>query len=381
MYFINRFSNVGTHIVEDILHKADVTVNGSRKHDIKTKYYDEIMDRIVKDGELGFMDTYIEGLWECDDLVELFSRLMRVEANNKIKTWLDNLKHGLNKIINYQTLEKSKEVINIHYNIGNEWYQQMLGPTMQYSCGYWLGLEDEDSNNLDQAQLNKISLIIRKLHIQPNMRILDIGCGFGTLAYHIYRSCRDIEVIGVTLSEEQYKYCCEKYGGLGVKYLLCDYRELPEDLGKFDRIVSVGMFEHVGFKNYEVYRDIVDDHLKDDGIFLLHTIGKESKNSHQVSPFIRKYIFPNGQVPCSSDIINCFLDKFNMEDWHNFGLDYAYTLQAWYDKIKTHPKFNRIWKLYLLSCTAAFLTRKLHLWQIVFTKHKLFKPSPYRSVR
>ena len=369
--FIQRvYYNKVSAIFNCILEKSDVKINGNRDHDIKTEHYDQIVKEVSKKGELGFMETYMEGKWQCRNLTELFERLMKAKATEQVKTWTEYLKQYSNYLINYQTLEKSKEVINIHYNLGNEFYQKMLGPTMQYSCAYWKDLEPKPEN-LTQAQLNKLDLIAQKLCVGPGQRVLDIGCGFGSLCYHLVTHYDVKEIIGITLSEEQFRYCQETYKDDRIKFLLCDYRQLPNDIGYFDKIVSVGMFEHVGTKNYEIYSEVVNRHLKADGIFLLHTIGKQA-DSYKSSAFMRKYIFPNGQLPTLKEISAAFSDKYIMEDWHNFGMDYAYTLNAWYSSFDSHrfadENKNRLWELYLKSCEAAFKTRNIQLWQIVFTK-------------
>ena len=372
-------------VFNDILEKADIRINGNRDQDIKTEAYDLLIKEVAQKGELGFMEAYKEEKWKCRNLTELFERLMKANATERVKTWSEYFQQLSNYLINYQTLEKSKEVVNIHYNLGNQFYKKMLGPTMQYSCAYWKDLEVKPEN-LTQAQLNKLDLIAHKLYLKKinkkeevgkenGERVLDIGCGFGSLCYHFVTNYEVKEMIGVTLSEEQYKYCIENYkeeiksGKL--KFMLCDYRQLPNDLGYFDKIVSVGMFEHVGVKNYGIYSEVVEKHLTMDGIFLLHTIGKQV-DSYKSSAFIRKYIFPNGQLPTCKEITASFSDKFIMEDWHNFGIDYAYTLNAWYNRFDKNrfkeEKMNRLWELYLKSCEAAFKTRNTQLWQIVFTK-------------
>lgn len=263
---------------------------------------------------------------------------------------------------------------------------------MQYSCGYWepsntqnFKLFDQPSKplTLTRAQLQKMNLIERKLKLTPDCRVLDIGCGFGTLAHHLSLSCK--QVVGITLSENQYMWATQmfkdeiKTGKLS--FLLSDYRTLPKVLGKFDRIVSVGFLEHVGVHNMHHLSEVVNFHLKEDGIVCLHTIGKES-NSHETSAFIRKYIFPGGQLPTMPDIINSFT-YFRMEDWHNFGQDYSLTLDAWQNNL-SHIHFDdlkssRLWELYLTACSAAFKVRKLQLWQVVFTKKTSTKE--YRSLR
>ena len=361
--------------------KADVQINGAREFDIFTTDEARLLNQVVWRGELGAMEAYIDGLWTCPDLKALFIRLMKMNVGAQVRTWSDWLQSYLNRWINYQTVSRSREVIDIHYNLGNTFYELLLGPSMQYSCA----LGREDSNfNLTEAQERKMDLILRKLKLTPTCRVLDIGCGFGTLAYHLSEHCA--QVVGVTLSERQFEWANRNFAREiktgKLLFILSDYRKLPADLGKFDRVVSVGFLEHVGVINLPTFCDVVDRVLTDDGIACIHTIGKE-ENSQVTSPFIRKYIFPHGQLPTPIDICSNFLKKFRLEDWHNFGKDYSKTLDAWYENFKncrfSDERQNRIWELYLTSCSAAFATRRIQLWQIVFTRKS--STQEYRSVR
>ena len=331
------------------------------------------------------MEAYIDHLWTCNDLKGAFEKILKTPASSDLKTLSTRVAHQLNRFINFQTIERSKDVNDVHYNLGNRFYEKLLGSTMQYSCGYWdQNSENEKDNSLTQSQLQKMDLVARKLKLTPECRVLDIGCGFGTLAKHLSGHCK--QVVGITLSENQHMWATETFkdeirsGKLS--FILSDYRTLPSVLGKFDRVVSVGFLEHVGVHNLSTLSKIIDFHLKPDGIVCLHTIGKE-QNSHETSQFIRKYIFPGGQLPTQKDIYTNFLPQFRMEDWHNFGKDYSKTLDAWlnnfsgihFDDIKS----ERIWELYLTSCSAAFSVRKLQLWQIILTKKT--STIEYRSVR
>jgi cyclopropane-fatty-acyl-phospholipid synthase len=283
------------------------------------------------------------------------------------------------KNFQHKTLSIVKEGY-FQYNLGNDIYRAMLDKNMQYTCGYW-----KSAKNLEEAQLAKMELIAQKLKLEPGMTVLDIGCGFGTLAYYLASKHR-VKVVGCSISKEQTKFGQDLCANLpSVEFKLCDYRDLE---GQYDRIVSVGMFEHVGRYNYKEFFGVVHKCLKPDGIFLLHTIGNNSPWMATVSLWIHKYIFPNGSIPYPKEICEASEDQWIIEDWHNFGLDYSKTLKAWDENFekawptlqaKYGDRFYRMWKLYLSLSQAVFLTRSWQLWQIVFTKEGL--PNGYHAPR
>ena len=249
---------------------------------------------------------------------------------------------------------------------------------MSYSCGFW-----QKADTLEQAQVDKLDMICKKLQLKPGEKLLEIGCGWGGLARHAAKNY-GVEVLGITISQEQQKLAQQRCQGLPVEIRLTDYRDLD---GQFDKIVSVGMFEHVGEKNYPIYFDTVNRLLKDDGLFLLHTIGIY-KTIHRVDPWIDKYIFRNGKLPSAEQIAGVLNKRMVIEDWHNFGQDYALTLLAWWDRFeeawpelsqKYSQRFYRMWKYYLMSCAGFFKSRQGQLWQIVLTKRDRLET--YRSIR
>ena len=265
-----------------------------------------------------------------------------------------------------------------HYDIGNDLYEKMLGNRLIYSCGYW-----KDATTLDEAQEAKLDLCCRKLAIKPGMRVLDIGCGWGDTAKFIAERYK-AEVIGITISKEQARFAEKRCEGLPVEIRLQDYRKLQD---KFDRILSIGMFEHVGYKNYTRFMRVVRDRLQPDGIFLLHTIGSNySVNS--IDPWINKYIFPNAMLPSKKQICNAIEGRFVLEDWHNFGADYDTTLMHWFRNFHSHwhtlkqnydSRFYRMWKYYLLACAGSFRARRHQVWQLVLSPRGI--PGGYRSPR
>jgi cyclopropane-fatty-acyl-phospholipid synthase len=254
----------------------------------------------------------------------------------------------------------------------------MLDRRLTYSCGYW-----KNAKTLDEAQEHKFDLICRKLNLQPGQRILDIGCGWGSFMkyaaekYHV--SC-----VGITLSQKQLALGNELCQGLPIEIRLMDYRDLRE---QFDHVVSIGMFEHVGYKNYSDYMLVVRSCLKNNGLFLLHTIGG-NKSTIINDPWIEKYIFPGGMLPSINQISKAIEGRFVMEDWHNFGADYDRTLMCWYANFSANwvnikdrydDRFFRMWKYYLLSCAGAFRARDNQIWQVILSKNGV--PGGYVSIR
>lgn len=280
---------------------------------------------------------------------------------------------------NIPILKKYFKFVKLILLLGNDIYSTMLDKNMQYTCGYW-----RTATDLDQAQLDKMELIAAKLDLRSGMSVLDIGCGFGTLAHHLAANY-GVSVVGCSISKEQTKYGEALCGQLPVEFRLCDYRDLDQ---KFDRVVSVGMFEHVGASNYAEFFAVCRRCLKEDGILLLHCIGNNHDSVSGFDMWSHKYIFPNGYVPHYMDICRAIRGQWVVEDWHNFGPDYYKTLCAWeerfdggWEQLKGGygEKFGRMWKIYLACAQALFKTRSFQLWQIVLSKDGL--DGGYRSVR
>lgn len=352
----------------DILESANIQINGPNPWDIHI-YNEDFYERVLTDGSLALGEAYMDGWWDCQRLDDFFGRVFQLKLENKIKLnhW-QMLKILLHNLYNWQTKARALEVGTTHYDLGNDLFSVMLDRRMNYTCGYWKNAKD-----LDEAQYNKLELTCKKLMLKPGMKLLDIGCGFGACAKHAAENY-GVSVVGITISKEQLAYAEKNCAGLPIELRFQDYRDVNE---KFDRIVSLGMFEHVGPKNYAPYMNIVQQCLKEDGIFLLHTIGNNIKYDLS-DPWITKYIFPNGMLPIMSEIVKETEGLFVMEDWHNFGADYDKTLLAWYHNFTSHwqdlknhydERFYRMWTYYLLSCAGAFRARSTQLWQIVFSKN------------
>lgn len=359
-------SSYQSHVFE-LLETAGINLDGTNPWDIKI-HNPDFYPRVLKYGPLGLGEAYMDQWWDCNQLDQFFERITQANIESKIKArkWL-LFKLLFLKIFNRQTKNHAFDVGKKHYDLGNVLFQSMLDNRMNYTCGYW-----KNSNNLDDAQLAKLELTCQKLMLEPGMKVLDIGCGYGAFAKYAAINY-GVHVVGISISKEQCEYAKQNCSNLPVEIRLQDYRDINE---QYDRIVSLGMFEHVGKINYQSYMKIVHHALKDNGLFLLHTIGNNISYT-SCNEWINKYIFPNGMLPSISQIGNATEGLLIMEDWHNFGSDYDKTLMAWHQNFTSHwdglknlydDRFERMWRYYLLSCAGAFRTRQMQLWQIVFSK-------------
>lgn len=366
--------------VKNALKRADIEVNGNRPWDIRIhnpKFY----GRVLSYGSLGLGESYMDEWWDCDDIPEFINKVLRNRLHKEIPFNLGLLWSYLRgKVINSQKW-KAFEVGEKHYDIGNDLYRAMLDKRLAYSCAYWSGTPP--AGGLDEAQEAKLDLICRKIGLQSGQRILDIGSGWGSFLGFAAEKYGAMGV-GVTVSKEQARYANETYTNYSLETKVQDYRTVD---GVFDHVVSVGMFEHVGYKNYREYMRKVHSMLRGDGYFLLHTIGGNTSTSH-VEPWIEKYIFPNGMLPSVQQIGAAAEGLFVMEDWHNLGTDYERTLLEWFKRFDASwstlkdsydERFYRMWKYYLHSSAGGFRARHIQLWQIVFSKEANKKH--YISVR
>lgn len=362
----------------EILNSAGIRINGRRPYDIQV-HDEKFYERALSGKTLGAGETYMDGLWSVKRLDVFFEKLYEIDIYKKLKTdYKTAAQLVVSAVINMQSIRRARQNISHHYDVGNDLYELMLDKRMIYSCAYW-----SNAKNLDEAQEAKLDLICRKLYLKPGMSLLDIGCGWGGLAEYAARKYK-VKVVGVTISSEQYKTALKKTRGLNVVIMKKDFRELSDT---FDRIVSVGMLEHVGVKNYKKFFETCDQLLKKDGLMLHHTIGNIT-SVKVPDPWMSKYIFPGGIIPSLSKLTRACESKFIIEDIHNFGPDYDKTLMAWHANFKKNyfkikhkydQRFYRMWEFYLLSCAANFRTRKLQLWQIVMRKP--YKAEKYISVR
>lgn len=366
-------------VVQEILDPSDVQINGNRPWDIQI-HNPNFYERVLSGGSLALGESYMDGWWDCEALDQFFERILEDRLDRKVKTntilflWV-MLKA---KIINAQNRSKAYVIGKRHYDIGNNLFSIMLDRGINYSCGYW-----KTAKTLDDAQEAKLDLICRKMGLRSGMKVLDIGCGWGGFAKYAAEKY-GANIHGITVSREQVKFADKFCQGLDVKIELKDYRNLKE---KFDRIISIGMFEHVGCRNYRAYMKVVHRCLKADGLFLLHTIaGNTSVNS--TDPWINKYIFPNSMLPSAKQITSAAEGLFVLEDWHSFGQYYDKTLMAWHNNFTKNwaklkdaydERFYRMWTYYLLASAGSFRSRRNQLWQIVFSKKGIKGGYRYRE--
>jgi len=358
--------------VEVLLEKAGVKIDGNRPWDIQVKN-ENLYRRVLFGGHLGLGESYVEGWWECEDLEGFFYRILDANLDKEVNSAIATFNTLTSALFNKQSPKRAFTVGKKHYNVSNELFQGMLDKRMMYSCGYW-----KNAENLDEAQENKLCLIFDKLNLKRGQRVLDIGCGFGGAAE--YAATRyGVSVAGITISTEQAKLARERNNGLKVYIDVMDYRHLS---GSYDNAYSIGMFEHVGFKNYKTYFEVVNRCLKEDGMFLLHTIGANSPATTG-DPWTNKYIFPNGMLPSASQLTSAFEGLFILEDWQSFGYDYTLTLREWFKNFTAYwqsigfsqeDRFYRIWKYYLLSFAGAFEARNIQVWQILLSKKGMRGP-------
>ena len=363
----DTFSNSRLHrATQELLGKASIQINGGRPWDMQLMA-PGVFERAFSKGNLGLGEAYMDGAWNAKNLDEFFARLLATKLTDQIQP-LRMLGHVLAaRLFNKQDMHRAKQVGKVHYDLGNDFYAAMLDSRMTYTCGYWA-----NAKSLEDAQEAKLDLICRKLELQPGMRVLDIGCGWGSfMAYAAEKY--GVQCVGVSISKEQVNWAQQRYASLPLEFRLQDYRELNEP---FDAIASVGMFEHVGRKNYRTYMEVAHKCLNPGGLFLLHTIGKNMRKSAP-DPWIDKYIFPNGDLPSIGQIGDALDNLFVVEDLHNFGADYDKTLMAWFARFDAAwpqfeealgPRFYRMWCYYLLSCAGAFRARDIQLWQWVLSK-------------
>ena len=370
--------NQAEKIAAELLRQAGVKINGENPWDFQVKN-PKIFERVLSEGTLGLGESYMDGWWEAPHLDEFFFKVLSARLREKMgKDWHLILGAIYSRVFNLQSKKRAFQIGEKHYDTGNDLYRLMLDSRLVYTCGYW-----KNATTLDEAQEAKLKLTCDKLNLKPGLKVLDIGCGWGSFAKYAAENY-GVSVVGVTVSGEQVALARETCANLPIEIRLQDYRDVNE---KFDRIVSLGMFEHVGYKNYPEFFKVANRCLKNDGLLLLHTIGNRLTEKSG-EPWILKYIFPNSMLPSIKQIGAASEKLFIMEDWHNFGADYDLTLMAWHanfeknwDRLKDNydERFHRMWRYYLLSFAGVFRARTLQLWQIVFSKTGV--PGGYESIR
>ena len=366
-------------VIESLFSKAGVTINGQQDFDITIKN-EQFYERVLRQATLGLGESYMDEWWDSPALDQMVSRMFQADLDHEVK---QNSKYWWQifqaKLFNLQSPKRAYQVADAHYNLGNDLFTAMLDKRLCYSCGYW-----KDADDLDSAQVNKLDLLCRKMDLQPGDHVLEIGCGWGSFAQFAAEKY-GVKVTGITVSKEQVTLAKQRCKGLDVDILLMDYRDLQ---GKFDKIVSIGMFEHVGAKNYAEYFRVGMQLLKTEGTFALHTIGVDQK-VEVTDPWIDKYIFPNGKLPALAEIATECEPYFVIDDVQNMGPDYDTTLMAWHERFEKawstlsknyDERFRRMWRFYLLSCAGGFRSGQLQLFQVVL-RHRNLQRARYDAAR
>jgi cyclopropane-fatty-acyl-phospholipid synthase len=365
-------------IISELLQIAGIEINGSKPYDIQI-YDERVYQRVLNETSLGLGESYMDGWWDCDSIDEMINRIMRADLETKIKgNWRIALHLFQSKYFNLQKPSRAFQVGIQHYDVGNDLYIKMLDSRLNYTSAYWV-----NANNLEEAQEAKLDLICRKLNLEPGMKILEFGGGFGAFAGYAAEKY-GVEVTAYTVSKKQWEYATERYKDLPVKFYLDDYRKSS---GKYDRVISIGIMEHVGYKNYRSYMELAKSCLKDDGYAFIHTIGRND-SATTANAWLTKYIFPNGVLPSVAQLGAAMENIFVLEDLQNFGESYDKTLMAWYkkfndawDELKNQydERFRRMWNYYLLSSAGGFRSRQTQLFHLVMTPIGLPQPDCRKS--
>ncbi|MGI9602967.1 MAG: cyclopropane fatty acyl phospholipid synthase [Acidimicrobiales bacterium] len=362
----------------ELLEHAGIEVGGSNPWDPQVHDH-RFWDRVIADRELGLGESYQEGWWDVAAVDQFVARVLAADLQAAIRP-TPRLAATLARasMSNRQTVRRARDNASAHYDTGNDLFEAMLDPRMVYSCAYF-----DEADDLASAQEAKLDLICRKLELEPGTKVLDIGCGWGGFA-RFAAERYGCAVTGITPAIEQFTVARQRCAGLPVDIQQADYREMK---GCFDRIVSVGMLEHVGPRNYRTFFDQCRRLLADDGMMLHHTIGSnESKN--RTDPWFDRYIFPGGVVPSLGQLARAAEQHWVIEDVHNFGPDYDRTLMEWHGRVDAawdrlpayDQRFRRTWRYYLLTSAGSFRVRTLQLYQIVLRRSRQAAPA-YHSPR
>ena len=372
--------NIAEKKVRETLNTSGITIGGNAPCDIQV-HDPRFYLRVALGGSLALGEAYMDGWWDANQLDVFFATYFKHKnLEEQVSSIVDVVNDVYARVRNLQRSQKAFVVGEEHYDVGNDLYRAMLDTRMAYTCGYW-----KEATTLDQAQEAKFDLVCRKIGLKKGQSILDIGCGWGCFAKFAAEKY-GAHVTGVTVSKEQVDLGMKLCVGLPVELKLQDYRKVE---GLYDHVVSIGVMEHIGYKNHATFMDVVRRSLKDDGLALVHTIGN-NYSTHSFDPWFDKYIFPNAHIPSIAQLAQAMEGKFVMEDWHNFGADYDKTLMAWHENFIAHwpelqqnkkftERFKRMWVYYLLFCAGMFRSRKTQLWQIVLSKQGV--PGGYTSVR
>jgi cyclopropane-fatty-acyl-phospholipid synthase len=353
--------------VRDLFRQVGITVDGSEPHDPQV-HDPRFFRTVLAQGSLGLGESYVEGWWDADAVDAFIHRVLVGGLAARARRSPRVVALALQaKLLNLQRQGRASRHVRSHYERGLDLFRVMLDSRMIYSCGYW-----RDTDSLEAAQEAKLRLTCRKLGLRPGMHLLDIGCGWGGLVRFAAEHF-GVRATGITLSPEQAEVARETCEGLPVEIRIQDFRDVE---GRFDAVVSVGMFEHVGPRNHVAYMAAVDRCLAPGGLSLLHTIAGNEETGH-IDPWIHRYVFPGGHLPTLAQVAGAAEGRFLVEDVHNFGPDYDRTLMAWHRRFEDgwgalteryDERFRRAWRYYLLCCAGAFRARFTQLFQVVLSR-------------
>ena len=364
----------------ELLASAGISVGGPEPWDV-TVHDDRLWARVLRDGTLGGGEAYVEGWWDSRALDQTIHRLQQIKAVDALRDNWRIVPHLLKaRVMNLQTMRRAFANGQHHYDIGNDLYEAMLDRRMLYTCALW----STGARTLEEAQEAKLELVCKKIDLRPGMRVLDLGCGWGGFAAYAAER-HGAEVVGLTVSHEQVSFAKERYPDLPIDIRLDDYRNAT---GTYDRVVSIGLMEHVGPKNYRSYMQLVDRLLAPNGVAFVHTIGGNRARPH-IDPWIDRYVFPGSVLPALGQLVAATEDIFIVEDVHNIGEDYDPTLMAWFERFdaawpvlraRYDERFYRMWKFYLLASAGSFRARAQQLYQIVMTRRGTRAPAGRRDL-
>ena len=350
---------------EELMAVADIRIDGDRPWDMQV-HRDDTFPRFFAFGSLGMGESYMDGWWDCERLDELVSRASRADLKSELRP-TDLFLAIQARLVGPKGRKRSSGEGERHYELGRELYRRMLDKRMIYSCAYW-----NDAQTLDEAQEHKLDLIARKLRLEPGMKVLDIGCGWGG-AIHYFAERYGVCGVAVTISPDQCDAARELCAGLPVEIRLQDYRDVDE---QFDCSYSIDMLGHVGRRNYRTYMETVKRSLCPGGLHLVQTAGSDN-STVKADPWVNRYIFPGGHIPSPKQIMEAAEGLLAIEDWHSFTQDYDRTFMCWHDNLSAvwddlgdgyDERLFRMWRYYLLSFAGVFRSRVSQLWQIVFTR-------------
>ncbi len=363
-------------VIRDVLASAGITIGGDAPWDVQI-HDDRLYTRVLRDGTLGVGEAFVDGWWDCPALDQMIDRVVRARIDLGSRgNWVLLAQAARARLLNLQR-RRAFEVGQRHYDVGNDLYRAMLGPRMMYTCAYW-----KDADTLDAAQEAKLDLVCRKIGLRPGQRVLDLGCGWGGFAAFAAERY-GASVVGYTVSAEQAAWAKERFAALPVEVRLDDYRNAT---GVYDAVVSIGLMEHVGPKNYRAYMKLAARLLAPGGVVFIHTITGERERA-QIDPWFEKYIFPNAVLPTLGQLTKAMDEILVPEDVQNIGPHYDRTLMAWWANFdaawptlrdRYGDAFYRAWKYYLLSSAAHFRARHHNLHQIVATAAGNSQPSTVR---